>query len=208
MQLAEFAALSSPRRSRPPPRYHHARVVAIYIGALLFGGVLIGAAAFGAGDHPVDGFAAHAADPHAEGSTHGQLIALFGLRFWSFATAFFGITGLLLRMAGVSGGTAIGAAVGVAAGLAASVFFRKMTREAVGSVGAVGALVGREGRLLLPVTRAQPGKVRLPQPAGGHVDFVAEANEDEALAAGAEVIVVEVRGNVAVVTRAPATREA
>jgi len=182
------------------------RVVAIYIGALLFGGLLIAASAFAAGDHPVDGFAAHAADPHAEGSTHGQLIALFGLRFWSFATAFFGVTGLLLRFAGVPGGAGIAAVVGVAAGLGASVFFRKMTREAVGRVGDAGALVGREGRLLLPVGRAQQGKVRLARPAGGHVDLVAEAGEDEALATGAEVIVVEVRGNVAVVARAPATR--
>jgi len=178
--------------------------VAIFIGALLFGGLLIAASAFGAGDHPVDGFAAHAADPHAEGSTHGQIIALFGLRFWSFAAAFFGVTGILLRVAGVPGAVGISGAVGLAAGLSASVFFRKMTREAVGRVGDVGALVGREGKLLLPVARAQQGKVRLAQPAGGHVDLVAEA--DEALAAGAEVIVVEVRGNVAIVARAPATR--
>jgi hypothetical protein len=180
--------------------------VAIFIGALLFGGLLIAASAIGAGDHPVDGFAAHAADPHAEGSTHGQLIALFGLRFWSFAAAFFGVTGVLLRLAGVPGAVGIAAVVGAAAGLGASLFFRKMTREAVGRVGEAGALVGREGRLLLPVARAQQGKVRLTQPAGGHLDLVAEAGEDEALAAGAEVIVVEVRGNVAVVARAPAAR--
>jgi membrane protein implicated in regulation of membrane protease activity len=180
--------------------------VAIYIGALLFGGVLIAASAFAAGDHPVDGFAAHAADPHAEGSSHGQILALFGLRFWSFASAFFGVAGLLLRAAGVPASAGIAAAVGVAAGLGASVFFRKMTREAVGRVGEAGALVGREGKLLLPVGRAQQGKVRLAQPGGGQVDLVAESTDGEALPAGAEVMVVEVRGNVAVVTRAPASR--
>lgn len=181
-------------------------MVAIYIGALLFGGLLIVASVFGAGDHPVDGFAAHAADPHAEGSMHGQLIALFGVRFWTFATAFFGLTGLLLHAAGVAGATGIAAVVGVAAGLGASVFFRKMTRESVGRVGDASALVGREGTLLLPVARGQQGKVRLARPAGGSIDLVAEAN-DEALDAGAEVIVVEVRGNVAVVTRALASRQ-
>lgn len=204
-QATEFAPDSRREPADTPPCYHAARL-AIFIGALLFGGLLIAASAFGAGDHPVDGFGAHAADPHAEGSAHGQLIALFGLRFWSFATAFFGVTGLLLRLAGVPAGAGIAAAVGVAAGLGASVFFRKMTREAVGRVGEAGALVGREGRLLLPVARAQQGKVRLAAPSGGHVDLVAEAGEDEALAAGAEVIVVEVRGNVAIVARAPATR--
>ena len=180
-------------------------MVAIYIGALLFGGLLIVASVLGAGDHPVDGFAAHAADPHAEGSVHGQLVALFGVRFWTFATAFFGITGLLLHAVGVPGATGIAAGVGVVAGLGASVFFRKLTRESGGRVGEASALVGREGKLLLPVGRWQQGKVRVVQPAGGSVDFVAEAN-DEALAAGSDVIIVEVRGNVAVVTRAAVSR--
>jgi hypothetical protein len=182
-------------------------VLAIFVGALLFGGVLIVASVLGAGDHPVDGvFASHTADPHAEGSMHGQLIALFGLRFWSFAAAFFGVAGLLLRAAGVPGAGGIAAAVGLAAGLGASVLFRKWTREAVGRVADAATLVGREGRLLLPVAGAQPGKVRLAQPAGGHVDLVAEAAENEALPAGAEVIVVEVRGTVAVVARTPVAR--
>jgi hypothetical protein len=180
-------------------------VLAIYIGALLFGGVLIAASVLGAGDHPVDGFSAHAADPHAEGSGVGQLLALFGLRFWSFAAAFFGVTGLLLRVAGVGApGVVVAGVVGLGAGLAASVFFRKMTREVVGRVGDASALVGRMGQLLLPVARAQQGKVRLSHPGGGSTDLVAEGSDDEALATGIEVIVVEVRGNVAVVARAPA----
>jgi hypothetical protein len=178
-------------------------MLAVYLGALLFGGVLIVASGLGLGDHSVDGFSADAADPHAEGGGHGSLVALFGVRFWSFAAAFFGVTGLVSRLAGAGGGAPVAGVVGVAAGLAASVFFRKMTREVVGRVGDVEALVGREGKLLLPVARAQQGKVRVAQPAGGHVDLVAEASDDEALAAGVEVILVEVRGTVAVVTRGP-----
>jgi hypothetical protein len=184
--------------------------VAIYIGALLFGGLLILASLVGAGDHPVDVHGAGSADPHAGGHGNALLAAILGVRFWSFAAAFFGVTGLVLR---VVGGTAlrasaplVGAVVGAAAGFGASWFFRKMTRESVGRVVDAGALVGREGRLLLPVAHPQQGKVRLAQPAGGHLDLVAEAGAGEALVAGDEVIIVEVRGNVAVVTRAPATR--
>jgi hypothetical protein len=183
-------------------------VVAIYVGALLFGGVLIVASLVGAGDHPVD---VHGGgDPHAGGGGSALLATLMGLRFWSFAAAFFGITALLLQ---IGGGAAmrvaapvVGAAVGVVAGLTASLFFRRMTRESVGRVGDVAALVGREGKLLLPVSRAQPGKVRIAQPAGGQVDFVAEASDDDALPAGAEVLIVELRGTVAVVMRAPGAR--
>jgi hypothetical protein len=40
-------------------------------------------------------------------------------------------------------------------------------------------------------------------PGGGHLDLLAES-DDDALDAGADVLVVEVRGTVAVVERAPA----
>ena len=79
-----------------------------------------------------------------------------------------------------------------------------MSRESVGRVADAGSLVGRVGKLLLPVARDQQGKVRVAQPAGGHVDLVAASDDAEALTAGADVIVVEVRGTIAVVSRAPA----
>jgi membrane protein implicated in regulation of membrane protease activity len=184
--------------------------VAIYIGALLFGGVLILASIFGAGEHSVDVHSGDVSDPHAEGSGNALLAALIGIRFWSFGAAFFGLTGLLLRVSGAATLAApVGAVVGAAAGFTASLLFRKMTREAVGRVGDASTLVGREGRLLLPVARTQQGKVRVAQPGGGHMDLVAAVNggDDEALAAGDEVIVVEVRGTVAIVTRAPGARQ-
>jgi membrane protein implicated in regulation of membrane protease activity len=185
-------------------------VVAIYVGALLFGGLLILASVLGAGDHPVDVHGAGVTDPHAEGGGHALVAALLSVRFWSFATAFFGVTGLLLHVVGGAAlrvaAPGVGIGVGLAAGFAASTFFRKMTGASIGRVGDVGALVGREGKLLLPIANAQPGKVRLSHPAGGSIDLVAESSDDEALAAGAEVIVVEVRGNIAVVSRAPGAR--
>lgn len=186
--------------------------MAIYIGALLFGGVLILASIFGAGEHQVDVHGGDASDPHAEGTGHALFAALFGIRFWSFGAAFFGLAGLLLQLLGTAPLRAVSpilsGCVGITAGLMASLFFRKMTREAVGRVGDAAALVGREGRLLLPLSRGQQSKVRIAHAAGGHQDLVAEivAGEDEALATGADVIVVELRGTVAVVTRAPGLR--
>ena len=130
----------------------------MYIGALLFGGLLIVASVLGAGDHPIDGFAAHAGDPHAEGSVQGLLIALFGVRFWTFGAAFFGIAGLLLRALGVAGAPVIAGVVGAGAGLGASAFFRKMTRESIGRVGDVAAFAGRDGKLLLPAGAGSLGR--------------------------------------------------
>jgi membrane protein implicated in regulation of membrane protease activity len=185
-------------------------VFAIYLGSLLFGGVLIAASAFGGADH---GGEIHGGGDAGHGGSHDQnqgsaWISLFGLRFWSFGTTFFGITGLVLRAIGSSAlAPLVSAGVGVAAGLGASAAFRRLTGETVGQVRDAAALVGREGKLLLPVARGQRGKVRLGQPGGGDVDLLAES-DDEVLASGAEVLIVEVRGNVAVVARAPAERPA
>lgn len=182
---------------------------AIYLGSLLFGGVLIAASAFGGADH---GGEIHGGGDAGHGGAHDQnqgpaWISLFGLRFWSFASTFFGITGLVLRAIGLSAlAPFVATGVGVAAGLGASATFRRLTGETVGQVRGAAALVGREGTLLLPVARGQRGKVRLGRPGGGDVDLLAES--DEALASGAEVLIVEVRGNVAVVARAPAERPA
>ena len=144
---------------------------------------------------------------HGEAQNQGLAwVSLFGLRFWSFGSTFFGITGLVLRAIGWSAlAPLVSAGVGAAAGLVASATFRRLTGETVGQVRDAAAFVGREGKLLLPVARGQRGKVRLGLPAGGDVDLLAES-EDEALASGAEVLIVEVRGNVAVVARAPAPR--
>jgi membrane protein implicated in regulation of membrane protease activity len=182
-------------------------VFVIYLGSLLFGGVLIAATVVAGADHgdvhlgDVD----HGGDGgHDQGHANAWL-SLFGIRFWSFGTAFFGLTGLVLRALGWPGlAPIVAGAVGVATGLGASATFRTLTRESIGAVQSAGALVGREGKLLLPVARGQRGKVRLGLPAGGDLDLLAESGEDEALDAGATVLVVEVKGNVAVVARAPA----
>ena len=196
-------------------RLEGCRVVVVYVGSLLFGGVLIVASFFGAGHdadmHVGDCTSVTAGMAMATGTIRARRrrwLSLFGLRFWSFGAAFFGLTGLVLHLIGgpalavaaplISGG------VGVAAGLGASTAFRALARDTIGQVKGASALVGREGRLLLPVARTQRGKVRMPVPGGGHVDLLAESDDDDALDAGVEVLIVEVRGNVAIVERAPA----
>lgn len=189
-------------------------MLAVYVGSLLFGGLLIAASLF----------AGHDTDVHVGDTDHGDggdghdqsqasaWLSLFGLRFWSFAAAFFGLTGILLHLFGgpVLAVVApfIAAGVGIATGLGASITFRALSRETVGQLRGAGALIGREGRLLLPVSRGQRGKVRIAVPGSGDVDLVAEMDDGAALEAGTEVLIVDVRGNIAVVERAPATSPA
>lgn len=193
-------------------------MVAAYLASLLFGGMLIGASMLGVGgDHGGDvhagGDGDHGGHDHgSDGDPHTRglqgLAALFGIRFWSFAAAFFGLAGLALHLLGGPGLRAlapiVAGVVGGGAGLGAAAFFRRFGRETIGAVTDAKTLVGRQGRLLLPVDRAQRGKIRLALPAGGHIDLVAEAADDEALVVGTEVLVIEVRGSTAVVSRAPA----
>jgi membrane protein implicated in regulation of membrane protease activity len=189
-------------------------VLAVYVGSLLFGGVLIVASMLGVGhdsDVHVDlhvGETGHGAGDGHDQSHASAWLSLFGLRFWSFGTAFFGLAGVILH---VFAGPAlavlapfVAAGVGVAAGLGASTTFRALSRETVGQL-RPGALVGREGRLLLPVARGQRGKVRIVVPGSGDVDLIAESDDDAALDVGTPVLIVEVRGNTAVVERAPET---
>jgi membrane protein implicated in regulation of membrane protease activity len=194
-------------------------VFAVYVGFLLFGGLLIVASFFGAG-HDAD---VHVGDLHVADGGHGDQgghsdghdqsqafawLSLLGLRFWSFGAAFFGFTGLILHVAGgqalAIAAPFISAGVGVAAGLGASIAFRTLARDTIGQVRGASALVGREGRVLLPIARAQRGKVRTEMPGGGHVDLLAESDDDAVIEAGADVLIVDIRGNVAVVERAPA----
>ena len=183
-------------------------MTAIYAGSLLFGGLLILASVLGIG-HGSD---AHGGDAGGDGNGDGDgehghgssnaLLSLLGLRFWSFATAFFGLTGLIAGGLGWSAlAPVVAAGVGIAAGFGASTAFRVLSRDVIGRVSDASALVGREGRLLLPVNKGQRGKIRLAQAAGGHIDLVAESDDDDALPVGADVLIVEVRGNVAVVAR-------
>ena len=178
---------------------------AIYLGALVFGGLLIAASAVGVGDHgDVHGGDVHAGGDHGDDNQQSNSgvawLSLFGLRFWSFGTAFFGLTGIVLRALGSTGAAPLVAtAVGIAAGLGASLTFRLVGRDPVGEVKDAATLLGREGKLLLPVERGQRGKIRLDQPGGGHLDLIAECDEPVPLAAGSKVLVIEVRGTAAVV---------
>jgi len=196
-------------------------VFAVYVGFLLFGGLLIVASVFGAGHdadiHVGDLHVGPVGDGHGHGDGHDQnqasaWLSLFGLRFWSFGAAFFGLTGLILHLVGGAvlavAAPFISAGVGVAAGLGASIAFRTLARDTIGQVRGAAALVGREGRVLLPIARAQRGKVRMAVPGGGHVDLLAESDDDGVIEAGADVLIVDVRGNVAVVERAPAAPSA
>jgi len=180
----------------------------LYIGSLLFGGVLLGASMFGGHDH--DGGGGHDGG-HGGHAGHDQpsatstvFLPLLSLRFWAFAIAFFGMAGGVLSLAGLGALTPVVAGgFGLGSGYLAARVLRGLARRPLGLVGDSAAHVGREGRLLLPVQRGQRGKLRL-SIGGFTTDLLVETEGAEALAAGDTVLIVGMRDNVALVERSPA----
>jgi membrane protein implicated in regulation of membrane protease activity len=177
--------------------------VSFYLGCLAFGGLFVGASLVGG--HHGDTGADHGHDGPDHHGASWALLPLLSLRFWTFSLAFFGLAGATLSVAGALAGTALAAVAGgfgVTAGYTASRVLGGLTRRPVGLIAPGEAHVGREAVLLLPVERGQRGKIRL-QIGGTSTDLIAETDAAEALPAGTTVLVVGLRGTVAVVERSP-----
>jgi hypothetical protein len=177
-------------------------MLSAYIVCLIAGGILLGASLLGGHDSHVD-MDAHGHDLH----THHEWLSklpFLSLRFWTWGSAFFGLTGLTLSLCGTSAGPSLALAIltGVGTGWGASHVIAKLTKSTVGLLPDAGSHVGREGRLLLPLERGKRSKVRL-KVGGTDVDLVAETDNQEALPTGALVLVVGLRGTHAVVESSP-----
>lgn len=160
----------------------------------------------GAGEGAADGAAAPAPG-HGGGGGVWALAVVLSLRFWIFAVTFFGLTGLVLTRLG--GPAARGMAplvavpVGLAAGFVASRVFAALAGRSVGAVAPSSSYIGREGVLLLPVSRTQRGKLRL-RVGATEADLLAETDDEGELPIGASVLICGVRGQCLVVARNPA----
>ena len=187
----------------------------IYLTALAFGGILLVASLLGGHDHADHHVADHDQDQdqdhdhvHDAGPAARAALVLpfLSLRFWIFGLAFFGLTGALLHGLGLTSPLAaavLASVVGLGFGYGAARLFQTLARETVGQLTPDGGHVGREGKLLLPVARGQRGKVRVAA-AGVAVDLLAESDDERPLPAGTTVLIVAMRGTVALVERSPA----
>ncbi|MBW3669610.1 MAG: hypothetical protein KY443_10410 [Actinobacteria bacterium] len=135
----------------------------------------------------------------------GIMFRLFPLSTIAIAAATFGIAGLALGAAGTASGTTFVAAVVAAAvvGVLNSTVFSYLRRsESTASV-EDRQLVGAVGRVVMPITAEHRGRVVV-SVGGQQLYLSARAVPGEAsaeLEAGASVLVIEVSGGVAGVTR-------
>ncbi len=185
----------------------------LYLAALIFGlgTILVQLLGSGHGDaaHPGDvhdgSFGAHdAGHDDAEHASGGFLPIVLSLRFWTFGTLAFGLTGALLHYLGLAPRALVpflALAMGIASGWFAAWSFRALMRSAPQSGAVAGDAVGKLGRVLVTCQRGSRGKVRL-ELRGQSVDFLATTDEEE-LEPGSSVLVEEVRDGELRVSRAP-----
>ena len=190
-------------------------MLAVYIGSLAFGGVLLGASILGGSDGDGDADAGSGGGDAGGGDTGhggggeghhhhgGSFLPFFSLRFWAFALAFFGLSGTVMTLGGVGALTPfLAGGVGLGCGVVSARVLGSLTRKPVGLLGSAESHVGREGRVLLPVQKGRRGKIRV-SIAGISSDVLAETEGEETLLAGSTALIVGVRDRTALVVHSP-----
>ena len=159
----------------------------LYALALGLGGVLLAATLLTGGD----------ADGDGDGDGVGGLtLALAGplgsLRFWTFGSLGFGLTGALSTLLGFSPGGAFAFAMLVGVGLGYGLFraFRWLAREQVTAETTVDDYVGAEARVLLPIRVEGQGKVVVER-LSGRFEVTASSGDGRAHAPGELVVIVD-----------------
>jgi membrane protein implicated in regulation of membrane protease activity len=181
-----------------------------YIAALIIGLGVLSLSFFMGGhdaDAGADGDAGADADgdhDHGHGHAEAGAIAVFlSLRFWTFGLLAFGLVGTILHFLQLAGGlvTPLAAGLmGLASGLLAAYTFRLLERTQSSSGAEARDAIGQVGRVLVPIERGKRGKIRIAV-RGQTVDLLA-STDDERLRDGDQVVVEEIRGTTAHVSRA------
>jgi len=164
----------------------------LYVVAIVLGGGSLLVQML-AGDHGAPG---HGLD-HGDVS-HPDGPGILSTRSLVYALFTFGFVGGLLHIPRVvEPRTALGVAIASAVAVAVAVGYAFQSLDDAGASGAAGLdeVRGRRARVLVGCARGRRGKVRV-QLKGHQVDVLATTDEEQ-IAAGAEVVIVDVRDGVA-----------
>jgi len=201
-------------------------LVSFYLGALIFGGVLLGSSILLGGqddaDLDLDGDVDFDVDADVDLDVDADadvdkdlpiggdsfLWWLRSMRFWTFFLSAFGLTGMLLEGFGLAGEiptlvTAL--AMGGLSGFAAAWVIRKLSNDDAGRAAGIRDYIGKSAQVMVPVRSGGVGRVRV-RIRGQTVDLLA-TTDDEHLTSDDEVIVIEMEGTRARVARLDSERE-
>ena len=170
----------------------------VYVLALVLGGGLMLVQAVSGGHDAID--AGHSLDIQHHGGGPGVL----SIRSFIYGLFTFGFVGAALHIPAITGRTSallIALASGVVGGLAAGFTFARLGSAAASGAASLQEATGRRGRVLIDCAPDRPGKIRL-ELGGQQVDMKA-TTMGAVIRAGAEVLVVEVREDAALVAPWP-----
>jgi membrane protein implicated in regulation of membrane protease activity len=192
----------------------------VYLASLVIGlGILLVQVAFGGrdGDHDMGHLAGGhvggaASDPAAghdlikggHPGDDGPLAVVLSFRFWIFALLGFGLSGSLLHylhLAGDGAAAILAGVTGVGSGAFAALVVRAVARSSASSSVNLSEAVGREARVLVACAKGRTGQVRIAL-RGQSVDVLASTDEED-IARGEPVLIVDVRDGVAQIARRP-----
>jgi membrane protein implicated in regulation of membrane protease activity len=187
----------------------------LYLFALVVGLGILGLQVAMGGNNGGDDVGGHgeaSGNPHAMHGGAGRsvdesfdVIGFFlSFRFWIFTSLGFGMTGSLLHylnLASMGVVLALAVASGLGAGIFVTLAFRFVTRSSVSSTTDVNQARGTMGRVLVAVGKERTGQIRVVL-RGESVDLVAKTDGED-IARGEHVIVDEIEGNTAHVSKSP-----
>lgn len=143
-------------------------------------------------DADVDADADADADGDGDGglSSGGLWLPFLSFKFWTFLLAGFGLTGTLLTLLStpepLTG--ALAGVVGFVVGFAVAYALHRLKRQEVDSRIRITEYTGKIGRVLVPMSAARMGKIRI-DIRGQDVDIIARTDEEHAFARGDEVFI-------------------
>ena len=128
-------------------------------------------------------------------------LPLASARFWTFLVMTFGLTGTGLTLLGVPWVVTLVISLVVGAGLGwlAAMLFRTLLKDRVSADTGLSSVIGREGKVVLPVRDGARGKIAV-DTLDGRIEMIAVTGDGRDLDRGERILVADVRDGVADVT--------
>lgn len=134
------------------------------------------------GDFDLDADAEHGYDGDIEVNVSRRFNPLTSFKFYTFALAFFGLTGVIFTLLGlmdsVAGVFALSLIIGLISGLGVAYVLHRVNTGTGGEGVTERDYVGASGQVVLPVGSGKRGKVRM-QIKGRTIEMLAESADDE-----------------------------
>lgn len=174
----------------------------IYMVALIAGGGLVAVSSFAGGFGADADFDVDAdldvdvdVDVDAGDADFGDLSVFLKFKFWTFFSAFFGLSGYLLLKLGVAPwiSVVVAIAMGLVCGYAMSWVLEHLKQRQRSSHATLDNLLGREAIVQTAVRGEIPGNVRV-EFGGRSIDMIANSESEDRIEAGETVVIVAFEG--------------